>query len=222
MNQIFNIKRFLRYTRFILSMNRWYYGIVLVLFIIPATLLVMFRVDLGDNVAMRLIGAPTLMFSIVPFVFNTKYGGLARQIGVPASWLEKFLIESAVKFSPIAIPWGIHAVGCAAGVNGISGYFTDGLGIPNIVELMLWALLFGLICVLDSGKQGQNLSGVKMVSANWFMAICIGALQGTNIGAVPFIHGFSKFSPITTNIVILLDAALFITIFLLYRRRRVK
>lgn len=28
MNQTFNLKRFLRYTRFILSMNRWYYGIV--------------------------------------------------------------------------------------------------------------------------------------------------------------------------------------------------
>ena len=92
MNQIFSIKRFLRYTRFTVSMNRWYYGIVFVLFIIPATLLVMLRVDLDDNVAMRLIGAPTIMFSIVPFVFNTKFGGLARQLAVPASWLEKFLI----------------------------------------------------------------------------------------------------------------------------------
>lgn len=222
MNQTFNLKRFLRYTRFILSMNRWYYGIVFVLFIIPATLLVMFRVDFDDNVAMRLIGAPTIMFSIVPFVFNTKFGGLARQLAVPASWLEKFLIEIVVRFSPIAIPWGIHAVGCVAGVNGISGYFTDGLGVPNIVELTLWALIFAIVCVFDSGKLGKTMLGASVVSANWGLAICVGATGGTSIAAVPFIHGFSKFSPITTNIEILLDAALFITIFLLYRRRRVK
>ena len=124
MNQTFNLKRFLRYTRFILAMNRWYYGVLLVLFTIPATVLSLCGV--ADWLVAGLVGAATFCLSIVPTYDLTALTGWERQLTVPSSWLEKLIVEIVARYWVLIVPFCIHAFGCALGLNGISTVFADG------------------------------------------------------------------------------------------------
>ena len=114
MNQIFSIKRFLRYTRFTVSMNRWYYGVLLVLFTIPATVLSLCGV--ADWLVAGLVGAATFCLSIVPTYDLTALTGWERQLTVPSSWLEKLIVEIVARYWVLIVPFCIHAFGCALGL----------------------------------------------------------------------------------------------------------
>ena len=91
MNQTFNIKRFCRYARYIISANRWYYGVIFVFFTIPAVILTLCEVV--PELIMTLIAMPFVGLNIQPNIELTKYGGLMRQMTVPASWFEKLIVR---------------------------------------------------------------------------------------------------------------------------------
>ena len=173
MNQTFNIKRFLRYTRFILSMNRWYYGIALVFFTIPATVLSLCGVV--DWLVAGLVAWSIGTMNVAPFADTTKFGGRARLLVIPASWLEKLVLEYTVSFLPLVIPFGLHAAGCAIGLNSVSGYFADGFETERLLEIIFWMSYFMLFLSLDSGKRRTNpILGIKQISTSWFLSIYLG------------------------------------------------
>lgn len=173
MNQIFNIKRFARYTRYILSMNRWYYGILIVLFTIPATVLSLCGVT--DRLVVGLVAWSAVTINITPFADVAKFGGRARLLVIPASWLEKLVLEYIVRFLPIAVPFGLHAAGCAIGLNSVSGYFADGFETERLLEIIFWMSYFMLFLSLDSGKRRTNpILGIKQISTSWFLSIYLG------------------------------------------------
>ena len=173
MNQTFNIKRFCRYTQFILSMNRWYYGVVLVFFTIPATVLSLCGVT--DWLVAGLVGWSTVTINITPFADTAKYGGRARMLIIPASWVEKLVLEYIVRFLPIVVPFGLHAVGCAFGLNSVSGYLADGFDKGRIVEMLFWMSYMMLFLSFDSGKRRNNpILRIKQISTNWFTTIYMG------------------------------------------------
>ncbi len=216
MNQTFNLKRFLRYTRFILSMNRWYYGVLLVFFTIPATVLSLCRV--AEWLVAGLVGAATFCLSIVPTYELTKLSGWERQLTVPASWFEKLIVEVAARFWVLAIPFGIHAIGYAFGFNGISSVFADGFSLPTLAAMLIWTTTMFFCLNFNKGK-GRNLTTGKDVNTiNWPLAICM-ALQGPNLVNLPNIW---KFSPTVTNILLVTSAAFFLAALITFRRKRIK
>ena len=221
MNQTFNIKRFGRYARFILSLNRWYYGVMLVFFAIPATVLSL--CGLGPDGARSLVGGliatATICLSILPNIELSKYGGLARQITIPASWLEKLIIEIISRFWVLVVPFCIHAIAYACGFNGISSATADGFSPATISSILIWATLFFFtISSFDNGKNGNTLSGKKMVSTNLLFAIAIG-MQGFNYANM---SRYWENKPEITYILLIISAVLFICSIILCRRRRIK
>ena len=219
MNQTFNIKRFGRYTRFILSLNRWYYGVILVFFAIPATVLSL--CGLGPDGARYLVGGliatATICLSIVPNIELSKFGGLARQIAIPASWLEKLIVEIIARFWVLAVPFGIHAIAYAFGFNGISSVTADGFSLANIAVILIWATSCFFVLSFENGKNGNTLSGKKMVSTNLILAIAM-SFQGPNL----IINIARHNSPTITYILLLTSAALFLATIILYPNRKAK
>lgn len=215
MNQTFNIKRFLRYTRFILSMNRWYYGVLLVLFTIPATVLSLCRVV--EWPVASLVATASLCLSVAPFADLTTLGGFARQIAIPASWFEKLIIEVAARFWVLVIPFGIHAIGYAFGFNGICSVFADGFSLPSLAVVLIFTTTI-FFCFYFNGGKGRNISGKEVCSTPWPLAICM-ALQGPNLANFP---NLLKFSPTTTNILLIVSAAFFLAALITFRRKRIK
>lgn len=216
MNQTFNLKRFLRYTRFTVSMNRWYYGVLLVLFTIPATVLSLCGV--AEWPVASLVATASLCLSVAPFADLATLGGFARQIAIPASWFEKLIVEVAARFWVLAIPFGIHAIGYAFGFNGISSVFADGFSLPTLAAMLIWTTTMFFCLNFNRGK-GRNLTTGKDVNTiNWPLAICM-ALQGPNLVNLPNIW---KFSPTVTNILLITSAAFFMAALITFRRKRIK
>ena len=218
MNQIFNINRFGRYARFILSLNRWYYGVILVFFAIPATVLSL--CGLGPDGARYLVGgliaAATCSLSVIPNIELSKFGGMARQIAIPASWLEKLIVEIIARFWVLAVPFGIHAIAYAFGFNGISSVTADGFSLASIAMILIWATLIFFIWSFEKGKNGNTLTGQKMVSTNLILAIAM-SFQGGNLITIA-----SHNSPTKTYILLLISAVSFLAAIILYRRKRIK
>ncbi len=215
MNQTFNLKRFLRYTRFIVSMNRWYYGVLLVLFTIPATVLSLCRV--AEWPVASLEATASLCLSVAPFADLTTLGGFARQIAIPASWFEKLIVEVAARFWVLVIPFGIHAIGYAFGFNGICSVFADGFSLPTLSAMLIWTTTTFFGFNFNKGK-GRSISGKEVCSTPWPLAICM-ALQGPNLANFP---NLLKFSPTTTNILLIVSAAFFLAALITFRRKRIK
>lgn len=216
MNQTFNLKRFLRYTRFILSMNRWYYGIVLVLFTIPATVLSLCGVV--DWLVGGLVAWSAVTINSAPFADVAKFGGRARLLVIPASWLEKLVLEYTVRFLPIVVPFGLHAAGCAIGLNSVSGYWADGFDKGRIVEMLFWMSYMMLFLSLDSGKIRTNpFFGTKQISTSWFLSIDFGFMAFlATISTEPF------YRMLGAPIALTFSALAFLVSLVFYRRRRVK
>ena len=216
MNQIFNIKRFLRYSRYIISANRWYYGVLLVLFTIPATVLSLCGVT--DWLVAGLVAWSTVTINTAPFADVAKFGGRARLLIIPASWLEKLVLEYIVRFLPLVIPFGLHAAACAIGLNSVSGYLADGFDKGRIVEMLFWMSYMMLFLSLDSGKIRTNpFFGTKQISTSWFLSIDFGFMAFlATISTEPFYRMLG--APIALTF-----SALAISVSLVfYRRRRVK
>ena len=216
MNQIFNIKRFLRYTRFVLSMNRWYYGIALVFFTIPATVLSLCGVV--DWLVAGLVAWSAVTINSAPFADVAKFGGRARLLTIPASWLEKLVLEYIVRFLPIVIPFGLHAAGCAIGLNSVSGYLADGFDKGRIVEMLFWMSYMMLFLSLDSGKIHTNpFFGTKQISTSWFLSIDFGFMAFlATTSTEPF------YRMLGAPIALTFSALAFLVSLVFYRRRRVK
>jgi len=216
MNQIFNLKRFLRYTRFVLSMNRWYYGVALVFFTIPATVLSLCGVV--DWLVAGLVGWSAVTINMAPFADVAKFGGRARLLVIPASWLEKLVLEYTVRFLPIVIPFGLHAAGCAIGLNSVSGYLADGFDKGRIVEMLFWMSYMMLFLSLDSGKIRTNpFFGTKQISTSWFLSIDFGLMAFlATISTEPF------YRMLGAPIALTFSALAFLVSLVFYRRRRVK
>ena len=212
MNQTFNIKRFLRYTRFILSMNRWYYGIALVFFTIPATVLSLCGVV--DWLVAGLVAWSIGTMNVAPFADTTKFGGRARLLVIPASWLEKLVLEYTVRFLPLVIPFGLHTAACAIGLNSVSGYFADGFEKERLLEIIFWMAYFMVCLSFDSGKRRNNpLLGIKQIQTNWFIAIDIGFMMFLSAQVLPFYRMIPAF-------ILLSISALAILVSLVFYRRR--
>ena len=216
MNQTFNTKRFLRYSRYIISANRWYYGVLLVLFTIPATVLSLCGVT--DWLVAGLVAWSTVTINTAPFADVAKFGGRARLLIIPASWLEKLVLEYIVRFLPLVIPFGLHAAACAIGLNSVSGYLADGFDKGRIVEMLFWMSYMMLFLSLDSGKIRTNpFFGTKQISTSWFLSIDFGFMAFlATISTEPFYRMLG--APIALTF-----SALAISVSLVfYRRRRVK
>ena len=219
MNQIFNINRFGRYTRYILSMNRWYYGVMLVFFAIPATVLSLcgLNPDGANFLVGGLIATATICLSILPNIELSKFGGFARQIAIPASWLEKMIVEIIVRSWVLVVPFCIHAIAYAFGFNGISSVTADGFSLANIAVILIWATFCFFVLSFENGKNGNTLSGKKMVSTNLILAIAM-SFQGPNL----IINIAHHNSPTITYILLLTSAALLLATIILYPNRKAK
>lgn len=216
MNQTFNPKRFLRYTRFILSMNRWYYGIALVFFTIPATVLSLCGV--ADWLVAGLVGWSAVTINMAPFADLAKFGGRARLLTIPASWLEKLVLEYTVRFLPIVVPFGLHAAGCAIGLNRVSGYLADGFDVARLLEIIFWMAYMNLLS-FDSGKLRTNpILGTKQISTSWFLSIYFGFMV--------FLFMLNPTPPfydmLGAPILLIFSALAIMATLVFYRRRRVK
>lgn len=213
MNQTFNLKRFLRYTRFVLSMNRWYYGILMVFFTIPATVLSLCGVT--DWLVAGLVAWSTATINTTPFADVAKFGGRARLLVIPASWLEKLVLEYTVRFWPLVIPFGLHAAGYAIGLNSVSGYFADGFETRRLLEIIFWMSFCGVMLSFDSSKQHTNTFGIKQISTNWFLSIYYGFMVFAFVlGSKPPFYSMLGAS------ILLAFSALAILFSLFYYRRR--
>lgn len=216
MNQTFNINRFGRYARYILSMNRWYYGILLVVCVLPATVLSLYG---QSQIVHALTFCPTTMLMILPNIELSKFGGLRRQIGIPASWLEKLIVEIVVRYAPLAAPFGIHAVAVAFGKNGLMKYFADGFEIQSVAFLLCLITLMFLVYLFDNGQKHKNSLGKDMISTNLFMAVYFGVMWGV---LAMNEHGLMMDIKLRIAIIIMLisSLALFVTAVVFYRKRK--
>ena len=218
MNQTFNITRFGRYARYIISANRWYYGVTFAFFTIPATVLSLCGVN--DWLVAGLVGWSTVTINITPFADTAKYGGHARMLIIPASWVEKLVLEYVIRFWPIVVPFGLHALGCAIGLNSVSGYLANGFDKGRLAEILMWMTYMMLLLSFDSGKQRTNpILGIKQISTSWFLAIYFGFMLFIFMKNPPFYNmlGASK-----TALIILLSfsALAFLVSLIFYRKRK--
>ena len=215
MNQIFNIKRFARYTRFILSMNRWYYGALLVLCVLPASVL---SVCGQANFARGLLYFSVMLTLALPSIDNVYVRGhKIREIAIPVSWLEKLIIEVAVRHWTLVIPFIIHAVAVAMGINELTCYFADGFEISKFLFLLVLTNS-GLICCLAADNSwfwrgfntGEGKEKLSFYASVW-VAIWFGFLG--------VLEGYS-YSKIPTTISLTIIIAFFVTTVVFYRKRK--
>ena len=215
MNQTFNIKRFGRYTRFILLLNRWYYGVLLVLCVIPTAVLSI----LGQaDFARGLLFFPIVFTIFFPSVDNSyKNGYTSRELRLPASWFEKLIITLALHHWVLVLPFCIHAAAVAFGANGLTSYFADGFEIESVLESLM-LINYGMLAILASDSSwvwnGWDLFDSKgsgkekrMVFVALYFAFLIGYIQ---THGTPFIPTYVSLPIITI---------MFATTLVFYRKR---
>ena len=208
MNQIFNIKRFLRYSRYIISTNRWYYGVIFVFFTIPAVILTLCEVV--PELIMTLIAMPFVGLNIQPNIELTKYGGLMRQMTVPASWFEKLIVEVFVRFSALLIPVGLCSIGFSLGLGSPEWFYSAAI-FGSGAEILMISMLSFLTINFDKYRKGKNMDDESVVGPNLIQVIFFGYIFG---------HPHVPFSQ-TANIVCLAIAAVaFVGALIWYPKRR--
>ena len=215
MNQTFNIKRFCRYTQFILSMNRWYYGALLVLCVLPASVL---SVCGQADFARGLLYFSVMLTLALPSIDNVYVRGhKIREIAIPASWLEKLIIEVSVRHWTLVVPFTIHAVAVAFGINELTCYFADSFEISNFLFFLILTN-GGLISCLAADNswfwrgfnRGEGKEKLSFYASVW-VAICAGILG---------ILDDNLFSTIPTTISLTIIIAFFVTTVVFYRKRK--
>lgn len=210
MNQTFCIKRFCRYAWFILSMNRWYYGILFVACVLPASLLPF--CGLEPNLARYsnfLIIISLFLLSILPTIEWSKKSGFSRMVEIPASWLEKLIVEVAVRFSPLAIPLAVRTIGADNLV------FAGGFSPTTILMMLLVTTYVFFDHSFDRGKM-QYFFGIEY-GATTPIAMC-GFLV---CGLISLLQP-TKISPVEIFVWLLICAALFAGAAILYPKRQRK
>lgn len=218
MNQTFNLKRFLRYTRFILSMNRWYYGVLLVACVAAALFSGYYAYDCVG--LLYIIPMVALIMPTIDYPMLAAQHG--REISIPASWLEKIIIDCATRLWPFIVEFGVHAACVVLGANRTTGYFADGFQFANITFFLLLVSLwvFFMYCFYaESNWRGKRQVSQSGIAFSWWGVIVLNL--GLNFGLNGF-NSFNKFAPYsTTTIVIMLAVALvlFVTAVILYHKR---
>ena len=209
MNQTFNIKRFCRYARYIISANRWYYGILFEACVLPASLLPFcgLEPELARYINFLVI-IPLFLLSILPTIEWSKKSGFSRLVEIPASWLEKLIVEVAVRFSPLAIPLAVRAIG-ADNLTFASGFP------PTTILLMLLVTTYVFFDhSFDRGKMqyffGIEFGATTPIALFGFLVCGLTSLQPT------------KISPVEICVWLLICAALFAGAAILYPKRQRK
>ena len=143
MNQTFCIKRFLQYLRFCLTYNPG-----LILFCV--TLLAISTLSSLTGAHKYVVYVYMAMIAILNCLFwpmyskstNVYSGCNTIEFLVPASLLEKYVAKNLLAVLTLLIPFGIHAVACAFGFNGITHYFADGFELGTIANglFLVWLL----------------------------------------------------------------------------------
>ena len=133
MNQTFNIKRFGRYTASYLWVNKWYLLIMVVLFLVPATVLTVLSTPRPDEAHFLL----TLGVVAVALRSNVP-GSSMRYLVAESSITEKFITETLIKVTFLLIPFVVHAA--MQPTFTVQALFADGFDADSfiIIWLIMW------------------------------------------------------------------------------------
>ena len=140
MNQIFNIKRFLRYAISYLLINKWYLLIMAVLFMVPATVLSVLSTPEPDGVRFL------LAFGVIAVACRSNLPDSSiRHLVAESSVVEKFVTETVIKIAYAGIPFAVHAVLAKQ-------LFTDGFDVDYLI--LLWIMIW-TVTALRTPKYGS-------------------------------------------------------------------
>ena len=140
MNQTFNLKRFCRYAVSYLRVNKWYLLIMVVLFMIPATVLSVLSTPEPDGVRFL------LAIGVIAVAFRTNLPDSSmRHLVAESSVVEKFVTETVIKIAYAGIPFAVHAVLAKQ-------LFTDGFEVDYLI--LLW-IMIGTVTALRTPKYGS-------------------------------------------------------------------
>lgn len=140
MNQTFNLKRFCRYAVSYLRVNKWYLLIMVVLFMIPATVLSVLSTPEPDGVRFL------LAIGVIAVAFRTNLPDSSmRHLVAESSVVEKFVTETVIKIAYAGIPFAVHAVLAKQ-------LFTDGFEVDYLI--LLWIMIW-TVTALRTPKYGS-------------------------------------------------------------------
>ena len=218
MNQTFNIKRFCRYAWFILSMNRWYYGVLLVLCTVAALFSGFYASD-----CVGLLYIIPMIASIMPTIDYTMLAAQhGREISIPASWLEKIIIDFATRLWPFFVAFGVHTACVALGANRATGYFADGFQIANIALFLLWVSLwmFFLYCFYaEKNWRGKGQISQSRLAFTWWGAMVFNFAFNFGFNGYNGYNHFAPYSSTTIAIMLVVALVLFVAAAILFRKR---
>lgn len=174
MNQAFNLKRFLQYARFTMVKNRWYYGILFVIFTIPA--IVLSFCEVMPEVASCMIGFVFMTLNHLPSIeWTRKIGQRIQWTDVTASRTEKLVYECIVRFSGFIVPIVICSIGFAFGLGSPDKFFSDVVPMGGVSLLLAMAMIFFLLWDIAAQKQDNR------ERTNMYLAISQGFVLGMQI-----------------------------------------
>ena len=140
MNQTFNLKRFCRYAVSYLRVNKWYLLIMVVLFMVPATVLSVLPTPEPDGVRFL------LAIGVIAVAFRTNLPDSSmRHLVAESSVVEKFVTETVIKIAYAGIPFAVHAVLAKQ-------LFTDGFEVDYLI--LLWIMIW-TVTALRTPKYGS-------------------------------------------------------------------
>ncbi len=140
MNQTFNLKRFCRYAVSYLRVNKWYLLIMVVLFMVPATVLSVMSAPQPDSVRFL------LAIGVIAVAFRTNLPDSSmRHLVAESSVVEKFVTETVIKIAYAGIPFAVHAVLAKQ-------LFTDGFEVDYLI--VLWIMIW-TVTALRTPKYGS-------------------------------------------------------------------
>lgn len=140
MNQTFNLKRFCRYAVSYLRVNKWYLLIMVVLFMVSATVLSVLPTPEPDGVRFL------LAIGVIAVAFRTNLPDSSmRHLVSESSVVEKFVTETVIKIAYAGIPFAVHAVLAKQ-------LFTDGFEVDYLI--LLWIMIW-TVTALRTPKYGS-------------------------------------------------------------------
>lgn len=160
MNQTFNLKRFCRYAVSYLRVNKWYLLIMVVLFMIPATVLSVMSTPEPDGVRFL------LAIGVIAVAFRTNLPDSSmRHLVSESSVVEKFVTETVIKIAYAGIPFAVHAVLAKQ-------LFTDGFEVDYLI--LLWIMIW-TVTALRTPKYGSiyTESARKKIQTFTILLYCI-------------------------------------------------
>ena len=174
MNQAFNLKRFFQYAGFTISRNRWYYGVLFVVFTIPA--IVLSFCEVVPEVASCMIGFVFMTLNSLPSIeWTRKIGQRIQWNIISASRTEKLVYECIVRFSGFAVPIVICSIGFAFGLGSPDKFFSDVVPMGGVSLLLAMAMIFFLLWDIAAQKQDNR------ERTNMYRAISQGFIVGLQI-----------------------------------------